>query len=90
MKIMEKLQNEKDYKLALSKIWVLMKLKVKKGSKEGDELEMLVSGVEAYEKEYFQSNLNGLKETHYLLKNPKNAERLMKGIANYNNLGPSK
>jgi antitoxin component HigA of HigAB toxin-antitoxin module len=90
MKIMEKLQNEKDYQLALSKIWVLMKLEVKKGSKEGDELQILVSGVEAYENEYFQSNLNGLRETHYLLKNPKNAERLMKGIANYNNLRPSK
>jgi hypothetical protein len=67
-----------------------MKLEAKKGSVEGDELEMLVSGVEAYEKVYFQSNLNGLKETHYLLKSPKNAERLKKGIANYDNICPSK
>jgi antitoxin component HigA of HigAB toxin-antitoxin module len=51
---MKKLQDEKEYQLALGKIWVLMKLEVKKGSEEGDELEMLVSGVEAYEKVYFQ------------------------------------
>jgi antitoxin component HigA of HigAB toxin-antitoxin module len=80
---MEKLKNEMDYQLALSKIWVLMKLEVKKESEEGDELEMLLSGVEAYEKVYFQINLNGLKESHYFLKSPKNAERLKKGIADF-------
>jgi HTH-type transcriptional regulator / antitoxin HigA len=49
---MDNIQNEKNYKAALNRIWDLMKLKPQKGSKVGDELEMLTTLVEAYEMVY--------------------------------------
>ena len=46
---MDNLQNELHYKTALNRIWELMKLKPKKGSAEGNELDMMATLVEAYE-----------------------------------------
>jgi HTH-type transcriptional regulator / antitoxin HigA len=46
---MDKFQNENNYKIALERIWALMKLPALKGTKEGNELDMLATLVEAYE-----------------------------------------
>jgi HTH-type transcriptional regulator / antitoxin HigA len=43
------INNEKYYKMALNKVRVLMKLKPSKESEEGQELEMLITLIEAYE-----------------------------------------
>ncbi len=46
---MDNIQNELNYKIALNRIWELMKSKPMKVSNEGIELNMLATLVEAYE-----------------------------------------
>lgn len=52
LNIMDNIQNEINYKAALKRIWELMKQRPQKGSKEGNELDMLSTLVEAYETVY--------------------------------------
>ncbi|MBK9928456.1 MAG: hypothetical protein IPP04_01100 [Saprospiraceae bacterium] len=46
---MDNFKNEIHYKKALKKIWTLMQIRPKKGSSEGNEMDMLITLVEAYE-----------------------------------------
>jgi HTH-type transcriptional regulator / antitoxin HigA len=46
---MDNINNEKYHQMALNKIRALMKLKPSKDSQEGQELEMLITLIEAYE-----------------------------------------
>jgi HTH-type transcriptional regulator / antitoxin HigA len=46
---MDNIKNEKYHKMALSKVRALMKLNPPKESEEGQELEMLITLIEAYE-----------------------------------------
>ena len=47
--MMDNLNNEKYHKMALNKVRALMKLNPSKESAEGQELEMLITLIEAYE-----------------------------------------
>jgi HTH-type transcriptional regulator/antitoxin HigA len=47
--MMDNIKNEKYHKMALNKVRALMKLKPSKESEEGQELEMLITLIEAYE-----------------------------------------
>ncbi len=46
---MDNLESENHYKMALKKVRELMKLRPQKGSATGDEMDMLVTLIEAYE-----------------------------------------
>jgi HTH-type transcriptional regulator / antitoxin HigA len=47
--MMDNIKNEKYHEMALNKVRSLMKLKPSKESEEGQELEMLITLIEAYE-----------------------------------------
>jgi HTH-type transcriptional regulator / antitoxin HigA len=47
--MMDNIKSEKYHKMALNKVRALMKLKPTKESEEGQELEMLITLIEAYE-----------------------------------------
>lgn len=47
--MMDNINNEKYHKMALNKVRALMKLKPSKDSEDGQELEMLITLIEAYE-----------------------------------------
>ncbi len=46
---MDNLESENHYRMALKKVSELMKLRPKRGSAEGSEMDMLVTLIEAYE-----------------------------------------
>lgn len=47
---MDNISNEKYHQMALNKVYALMKTKPQKESVEGQEMEMLITLIEAYEK----------------------------------------
>ena len=52
LNIMDNIINKKYHQLALNKVYALMKTKPQKNSEEGQEMEMLITLVEAYEEIY--------------------------------------